>query len=69
MAEVNLKSGLYRGILSEVAREMGVARTTVKKGYDRGTPKFVEAVTRKIVERNRINREHKKALDESSRKK
>lgn len=62
MAKVNLKSGLYRGILSEVARDMGVARTTVKKGYDRRTPKFVEAVTRKIAERNRIRREHEKVL-------
>ncbi len=67
--QVNMKNGLYRGIFSEVAREMGVDRATVKKGYDRRVPRFVQAVTRKISERNRIMRAHDKAVKEEIQEK
>ena len=64
--QFDYKRNPLRGILTEIARERGITRQSVQKSFKRGNPFIVEAVTKKIMERELMVKEYQQLMNRSS---
>jgi hypothetical protein len=59
---LNLKARPYRGVIKEIANELGENYQNVKQGILRRSPKYIEIFERKIRERQQIARRYEALL-------
>jgi phage terminase Nu1 subunit (DNA packaging protein) len=61
---MRIGTGIYRGIFTEIAQELGVTPDAVRMGYKRNSPRYIGLILEKIRERKKIAAELQKETGE-----